>query len=111
MHPLTSDEVVVMFLSLGVLLATARAFGEIARKLNQPTVLGELLAGIVLGPTVLGAVLPGTVDWLFPREGNLALSLDALTTVAISLFLLVAGMEVDLSSIWRQGRAAIAVSV
>ncbi len=111
MHKLTSAEIVVLFLSLGVLLATARLFGEVARKLNQATVLGELLAGIFLGPTVLGALFPEAVQWLFPREGSVAIALDGLTTVAISLFLLVAGMEVDLSSMWRQGRAAIAVSI
>jgi len=110
-HKLTSQEVVVLFLALGVLLAAARVFGELARRFNQPTVLGELLAGIVLGPTVLGAVFPDMVERLFPREGNIAVALDGLITVAISLFLLVAGMEVDLSTIWRQGRAAMAVSV
>lgn len=100
-----------MFVSLGVLLASARLFGEIARRLNQPSILGELAAGILLGPTVLGSVWPGLVATLFPQEGALAVALDGLTTVAIALFLLVAGMEVDLSSIWRQGRAAITVSI
>lgn len=111
MHNLTSNEIVVMFVALGMLLAAARAFAEVARRFNQPMVLGELLAGIVLGPTVLGAAFPELVERLFPQQGNLAVALDGLTTVAISLFLLVAGMEVDLSSIWRQGRAAVAVSV
>lgn len=101
----------MMFVSLGVLLASARLLGEIARKLNQPSILGELAAGILLGPTVLGGIWPSLVAMLFPQDGTLAVTLDGLTTVAIAMFLLVAGMEVDLSSIWRQGRAALTVSV
>ncbi len=110
MDRLAPPEVVGMFVALGVLLASARILGELARKLNQPSILGELAAGILLGPTVLGSVWPDLVATLFPQEGSQAIALDGLTTVAIALFLLVAGMEVDLSSIWRQGRAAIAVS-
>ena len=111
MHLLSPPEIAVMFVSLGVLLASARLLGEIARKFNQPSVLGELAAGILLGPTILGSVWPSMVATLFPQEGALAIALDGLTTVAIALFLLVAGMEVDLSSIWRQGRAVITVSM
>lgn len=108
---LTSHEITVLFFSLGVLLAAARVLGEIARKLNQPSVLGELAAGIILGPTVMGVVWPEGVATLFPLTGPVSIALQAFTAVAISLFLLVAGMEVDLSSAWRQGRAAIFVSL
>ncbi len=101
----------MLFVSIGVLLASARLLGEIARRFNQPSVLGELVAGVVLGPTILGSVWPALTATLFPQEGALAVALEGLTTVAIALFLLVAGMEVDLSSIWRQGRAAITVSI
>jgi len=107
---LTPHDITILFLSLAVLLGSARVFGEIARRLNQPTVLGELLAGIVLGPTVLGNALPEYFQLLFPQAGGLVPALDGLTTLAITLFLLVAGMEVNLSSVWRQGKAAIAVS-
>lgn len=104
-------EVVTFFLSLAALLAAARLLGEIARAFNQPAVLGELLAGILLGPTVLGHFAPEAFNFLFPRTGNVPVALSGLTTLAISLFLLVAGMEVDLSTIWRQGRSAMFVSL
>lgn len=105
------DEVVTFFVSLAVLLAAARLLGEIARTLNQPAVLGELLAGILLGPTVLGHFSPETMAFLFPSTGNVPIALKGLTTLSIALFLLVAGMEVDLSTIWRQGRSAMFVSM
>lgn len=111
MQTLTHSEVTAMFLALGLLLGSARLFGEIARRFNQPAVLGEILAGILLGPTVLGALAPAASAFLFPRSGGGALALDGLMTLAITLFLLVAGLEVDLSSIWRQGKLAINVGV
>ena len=81
-----------------------------ASALRQPAVLGEILAGILLGPTVLGALWPQAVATLFPPTGMVAAGLQALTSVAVVLFLLVAGMEVDLSRIRRQGRVATVVS-
>jgi len=111
MQTLTHQEITAMFLALGLLLASARLFGEMARRFNQPAVLGEILAGILLGPTVFGALVPAWSAFLFPRVGGGALALDGLMTLAITLFLLVAGLEVDLSTIWRQGKLAINVGV
>jgi Kef-type K+ transport system membrane component KefB len=109
MERLTSYEITVMFLALGILLATARVFAEVAQRWHQPAVLGEMLAGVLLGPTVLGALAPEWSSWLFPMQGRSAVALEGLTTVAIALFLLVAGMEVDLSTMWRQGKTAAIV--
>ncbi|MCI0631892.1 MAG: cation:proton antiporter [Phycisphaerales bacterium] len=111
MHALTAHEITVVLLSLGVMLALARILGEVFRKFNQPAVIGELLAGIILGPTVLRPVWPELEHWLFPKGGGPEVVLQGITTVAVVLFLLVAGMEVDLSRIFRQGRAAVAVSL
>lgn len=111
MDRLTSHEVMVMFLALGILLATARILGEVAKRCHQPAVVGEILAGILLGPTVLGTLAPEWNGFLFPLQGRGALVLDGLTTLAIALFLLVAGMEVDLSTMWRQGKTASTVGV
>lgn len=111
MSGLSHHEVVTLLVALAVLLGVARLLGEIALRYRQPAVLGELLAGILLGPTVLGTLAPGLSADLFPTEGGVPLAIGGLTTLAITLFLLVAGMEVDLSTIWREGRAAITVGV
>ncbi|HNT89047.1 MAG TPA: cation:proton antiporter [Candidatus Hydrogenedentes bacterium] len=103
---MTQAEVTVFFLALAVLLALARILGEMAVRLRQPSVLGEILAGILLGPTVLGALAPEWSAALFPEQGAFPVALEGVTSLAIALFLLVAGMEVDLSTVWRQGRAA-----
>ena len=109
MDKLSHHDIIVLFLAMGILLGTARTLGEIAQRFRQPAVLGELLAGVLLGPTVLGMILPEWNTFLFPMTGTNAIALDTLTTVAIVLFLLVAGMEVDLSTVSRQGRIALKV--
>jgi Kef-type K+ transport system membrane component KefB/mannitol/fructose-specific phosphotransferase system IIA component len=106
---LTAQDVLTMLLAIVTLLTSARLLGELARRFRQPAVLGEILAGILLGPTVFGSIAPDTFVTLFPREGPVPVVLNGMGTIAIVLFMLVAGIEVDLSTVWRQGRAAIAV--
>ncbi|MDY0292045.1 MAG: cation:proton antiporter [Desulfuromonadaceae bacterium] len=104
MVALNSHNIAVMFFSLAILLGVARALGEVAQRLRQPSVLGELLAGVILGPTILGRMAPAVSETLFPLHGVNAIALDSIATLAIGLFLLVAGMEVDLSTAWKQGK-------
>lgn len=111
MASLSAQEITAFLLSLAILLASARLLGELAKRLNQPSVLGEILAGILLGPTLLGTLAPGVGEFLFPQQGGGALAREGLMVLAITLFLLVAGMEVNLSSVWRQGRLAIIVGM
>ena len=109
MDRLSSADIVALFCGLGILLGAARLLGGLARRVRQPAVLGEILAGIVLGPTILGRFAPQVVEHLFASEGPRAVVHDGLTVLAVTLFLLVAGMEVDFSTMWRQGRAALSV--
>jgi Kef-type K+ transport system membrane component KefB len=111
MENLTPQNVTVLFLSLGFLLGAAWILGELAQRLRQPSVLGELLAGVLLGPTVLGSIAPKWSALLFPLQGPNAIALETITTLAVVLFLLVAGMKVVLSTVWRQGKVALRVSV
>ena len=99
----------MFYIAVATLLASARVMGELAIRLRQPAVLGEILAGILLGPTVLGHIAPALKLAVFPTSGNLFVALDGLTRLAVVLFLLVAGMELDLSLIWRQGRSSLSI--
>ncbi len=111
MASLSSHDITMILLALGVLLLSARILGELAKRFNLPSVIGEILAGIMLGPTLLGWVAPAVGSALFPLRGDVALVLDGLTTLSIVLFLLVAGIEIDLRTVWRQKRAAIGVAL
>jgi Kef-type K+ transport system membrane component KefB/mannitol/fructose-specific phosphotransferase system IIA component (Ntr-type) len=110
MPHLAPHDVMTMFLALAALLGTAKLAGELMQKLDQPSVLGEIMAGILLGPTVLGQIKPNVYAFLFPATGNLPIVLDTVTTLGVVFFLLSAGLEIDLRSIFRQGKSAIAVS-
>ncbi len=102
-------ELTTLFLSLALLIGVARLLGEIARRFHQPAILGELLAGVLLGPTVFGQIAPQWQAFLFPTSGANAIVLQGIGSLAIVLFMLVSGMEVDLSAVWKQGRAAITI--
>ncbi len=109
MQSLNAEQLGILLLSLACLIGMARLLGELAKIFHQPTVLGELLAGVLLGPTVFGWLAPEWQAFLFPREGANAIALNGIGSVSIVLFLLVAGMEVDLSIVWRQGLSALKV--
>ena len=109
MKSLEVHDITIILLGLGTLLASARILGELFHRFKQPAVIGELLAGIILGPTVLGHL--GVTQMIFPSTGASHTVLQGISMVAVVLFLLVAGMEVDLSAIFRQGKAAVAVSL
>ncbi len=104
-------ELTAFFLALGLLLLVARVLGELSRRMNMPSVLGELLAGVLLGPSVLGAISPTIYSGLFPTTPGFTIGLEAVTTLGIALFLMVAGIEVDLSAILRQGKSSFVISI
>ncbi len=108
---LEASELALLLLGVGLLLAVARGCGEVADRLGQPAVLGELLAGILLGPTLLGALAPDWAGALFPRQGPRAAGLAVLTQVSIVLFLTVAGMDLDLPRLLSRWRIASTVSL
>lgn len=103
-------DVYIFLLSLAVLLGVARLFGEGASRLGWPKVVGEIIAGVFIGKTVLGRFAPETFAWLFPT-GPAATMLVGYKTVAVVLLLVVAGLEIDLTTIRRSGRAVFITSL
>ncbi len=111
METLTPTEITTLLLGFALMLGLARAFGELFARFRQPAIVGEILAGILVGPTVLGALAPELFEGLFPSSGALAVAYQTIITIAVVLLLLIAGLEIDLSVLWRQGRAALLISV
>jgi len=107
---MNEHDVLHFLISLVSLLATARLFGEAARRTGLPLVVGEISAGIVLGPTVLGHISPGVEAWAFPG-GPAKVMLDGYTTLSVLLLLMLAGLEVDLGVVSRRGRSALLTSL
>ena len=80
-------------------------------RFRQPRVIGEILGGLFLGPTVLGALAPGAHDWLFPAEGPTAHVLGAVYQLGLLLLLFVSGMEIRSAFTRDEGRAVASISV
>jgi Kef-type K+ transport system membrane component KefB len=91
-----------------VVLLAARLFGLLLKRLGQPSVIGEMLAGIALGPSVFGAAAPSWYASLF-APGSLPY-LNALSQVGVLLFLFVVGLHVDIGAMRKQGRTAFITS-
>lgn len=111
MSGIPHNEMITLLVAVGLLIGLARIFGELFAWLRQPPIIGEFCAGIVLGPTVLGALSPAAHAALFPATGAFPIALEALTKTSVILFLLVAGLEVDLSIIKRERKAVLSVSI
>ena len=102
---------VVFLAEIIALLVCGRVLGEVMTRIGQPAVMGQLIAGILLGPSILGAIWPEFQHWLFPRNPEQRAMIDAVAQLGILLLLLVTGMETDLSVVRRSRRTAFAVSI
>jgi Kef-type K+ transport system membrane component KefB len=97
-----------LLLQLVVILVTARVAGRVFRMFGQPQVIGEMAAGLALGPSLLGAVAPGALAWLFPADSLAPLS--ALSQLGVLLFMFAVGMRLDLTVLRNKARAAVFTS-
>jgi K+:H+ antiporter len=108
---LKPHDLTVIFFALAVLLGVAKVAGELMRKIQQPSILGEISAGILLGPTVLGHFHPTWYAAIFPSTGSVPIVLETIATLAVVFFLLAAGLETRLRSVFRQGKSALFASL
>ena len=102
-HPLA-----ILLLQIITIIIVARSFGWIFRKIGQPSVIGEIIAGIFLGPSVVGMYFPDYSAMLFPKEslGNL----QFLSQIGLMLFMFVIGMELDLKVLKNKANDAVVIS-
>ena len=107
---LAHHAVLLLLVQIAVLLATARFLGEIMRKLKQPPVVGELMAGVLLGPSVLGVLWPDALHALFPKDQHQADLLAAISWIGVLFLLICTGLETDLGLIKRRGKTALLIS-
>lgn len=110
MLKLLHSDIIVLLASIGGILILARIFAELGKKIKMPMVMGEILLGIILGPTVFGSLFPDVCDSIFPKFGAAKIAMDGITSLAVVMLLFVAGMEVQLQVMLKQGKIAVYTS-
>jgi Kef-type K+ transport system membrane component KefB len=102
-HPIS-----LLLLQIIVILAISRIFGILFSKIGQPSVVGEIVAGIVLGPSVMGLFFPGYLTFLFPSDT--LKNLQFLSQIGLTFFMFMIGMELDLHKIKNKAKDALVIS-
>ncbi len=107
----SSASEVVFLAEVVLLLLIGRLLGEAMQRIGQPAVIGQLVAGILLGPSVFGVIWPEAQHAIFPASGAQKSMIDAVSQLGILMLLLLTGMEIDLRLVRKVGRAAASVSL
>lgn len=107
MQKLLPLQLIIFLIQIIFLLGLARLCGEVVKKFGMPIVLGELLAGIILGPTVFGTLAPRFFSFLFNVPIDAGLALDGLMSLSVIFLLFVVGMEIELKEITKQGNSVV----
>jgi Kef-type K+ transport system membrane component KefB/nucleotide-binding universal stress UspA family protein len=106
-----SPSEVLFIAQLILLMVTGRLLGEAMQRIGQSSVMGQLLAGILLGPSVLGLLWPDLQHLIFPNTPGQKAMIDGVSQFGILLLLLLTGMEIDLKLVRKVGKAAISISL
>src|SRR5579875_2245586 len=103
MQGLSDEALLLTLVAVAVILLIGRGTAEVARRLGQPEVLGELIGGVILGPSALGAIFPGLYRAVFLNH-TVGQGLSLLSWLGAILLLMIAGLEVDLRILRQNAR-------
>ncbi|MBA3647644.1 MAG: cation:proton antiporter [Chitinophagales bacterium] len=108
---LSSAETLNFLIIVSIVFISARLLGELFRKFNQPAVIGEILAGVILGPSLIGTYVPDLFHSIFLSQPKSYSAFDGLANIGIIILMFVAGLEVELGKIRKYGRHAASISL
>ena len=109
--PIAAHPLLVFLCQVGLLLVMAIVLGRLAGRLGMPAIVGELTAGVLLGPSLLGWAWPAVSGWLLPAQPEQAHLLDAVGQIGVILLVGLTGIEMDLGMVRRRGLTAARVSL
>jgi Kef-type K+ transport system membrane component KefB/nucleotide-binding universal stress UspA family protein len=101
----------LLLAQIALLIAVGRGLGEIMQRIGQPSVIGELLGGLLLGPSLFGWLWPAAHAAVFPSAPEQKALIEGIAQFGILLLLLLTGMETDLKLVRKVGRAAASISI
>ncbi len=108
---LNEHAVLLLFLEIGVLLLASLIFGELMVRFGQPAIIGQILAGLVLGQTFFGNFFPDLSIQLFPQDSSQSKLIEAVSWIGVSFLLMLTGMETDTSMLKRLGKPALYIGL
>lgn len=108
---IASHPLLIFLMQLAALLLLALLLGRLAALLKMPAIVAELLAGVLLGPSLFGWLAPGLSGWLLPRQPEQTHLLDAVGQAGLLLLVGITGMEMDFGLVRRRGRTAARISL
>jgi Kef-type K+ transport system membrane component KefB len=108
---MTGHDFSILLLQIVVMLSCGLAGGHVMRRLGQPAVLGEMLAGVLLGPTLFGAVAPGVYQGIFTSSWTAAQWSSGVVRLGMLFFLFFVGLEIQPRRVVRHGRSAVVIGL
>jgi Kef-type K+ transport system membrane component KefB/mannitol/fructose-specific phosphotransferase system IIA component (Ntr-type) len=108
---LSEKNILIFLLQFALLLGSARVLGIVFYKLKQPTITADIIVGLVFGPTILGRAFPQIQKMIFPTEITQMAMLETLAWIGILFLLMDTGLEVNFSSVWKQRKSAVKISI
>lgn len=109
--PLSPQSTLIFLLQIGLLLLLAFTLGKLANRIGMPAIIGELGAGVLAGPSVLGHLAPRLSAWLFPHDPSQMHLLDAVGQVGVLLLVGITGIHLDLDLVRRRAGAAAGIGL
>jgi Kef-type K+ transport system membrane component KefB len=104
----SSDALIHVLLALAAIIVAARGMGRLFRRLEQPAVIGEVVAGLMLGPSLLGRISPWASGFLLPP--SVVPTLSVIAQIGVILFMFMVGLRLDTGLLRKRTRAAVAIS-
>jgi Kef-type K+ transport system membrane component KefB/nucleotide-binding universal stress UspA family protein len=103
-------DILRLVFQIAVLLLSARLLGEVSQRLGQPAVLGEIAAGVILGPSLLSGLIPAFGQWLLPQTAVQGYLIEVIGLLGAMFLLLMTGLETDIPLVRRHARTAVGVA-
>ena len=111
MHYLDESHILLFLVQVLILLGAARTLSALCEEIHVPAIAGEILAGVLLGPTLLGRVAPSAYEALFPAETIQSTMLETVSWLGVFFLLLASGFHVDVGKALKQGKAAFFIGI